>query len=306
MWAQQLLPTAAARTPPPFPPPTHVVGSASPCTPALAQRVRGSPSLTLLLPPPPFPAHRSRSPALLAVRSPISITMGRSGNRGAMTYHATFLALLLIGGAGFLGVGLWLQLSKGGGPVNLEWTGSGFIDSFLTLGVASMIVGGALLATSVFALCAVSRSCIGTVFRVMFVLATLVVTAGLVLIAVATLLIASNNRPGAVEDIVRDSWERTVSSDDRGVVNEACTIQRDFECAGFAAGDCDGCNNGVGPARSDCATRCPVCEPRTPASSSGCYDAIIDRTRKIFLPVGITAAVLAAVALVDVFVVCAI
>lgn len=225
-----------------------------------------------------------------------------------MTYHATFLALLLIGGAGFLGVGLWLQLSKGGGPVNLEWTGSGFIDSFLTLGVASMVVGGALLATSIFALCAVSRSCIGTVARVLFVLATLIVTAGLVLLAVATLLIASNNRPGAVEDIVRDSWERTVSSSDAGVVAEACTIQRDFGCAGFDARDCDGCNNGVGTGGGSgtCAERCPVCEPPTPASSSGCYDAIIDRTRKIFMPVGITASVLAAVALVDVFVVCAI
>lgn len=223
-----------------------------------------------------------------------------------MTYHATFLALLLIGGAGFLGVGLWLQLSQGGGPVNLEWTGSGFIDSFLTLGVASMIVGGALLATSVFALCAVSRSCIGTVARVVFVLATLVVTAGLVLLAVVTLLIASDNRPGAVEDIVRDSWERTVSSSDQGVVAEACTIQRDFGCSGFADGDCAGCNNGVGTGGSTCALQCPVCEPSIPESLTGCYDAIIDRTRKIFLPVGITASVLAAVTLVEVFVVCAI
>lgn len=222
-----------------------------------------------------------------------------------MAYHATFLALLLIGGAGFLGVGLWLQLSKGGGPVNLEWTGSGFIDSFLTFGVASMIIGGVLLATSIFALCAVSRSCLGTVARVLFVLATLVVTAGLVLVAVVTLLIASNNRPGVVEDIVRDSWERTVTSSDAGVVAEACAIQRNFGCAGFDSGDCNECNNGE-VQTSLCERRCPVCEPRTPASVSGCYDPIIERARKFFLPIGITASVLAAIALVDVFVVCAI
>ncbi|GAB0492346.1 hypothetical protein MMPV_003608 [Pyropia vietnamensis] len=231
--------------------------------------------------------------------------MGRSDSRVAMTYHATFLALLLIGGAGFLGVGLWLQLSRGGGPVNLEWTGSGFIDGFLTFGVASMIVGGVLLATSFFALCAVSRSCLGTFTRVLFVLATLVVTIGLALVAVVTLLIASNNRPDVVEDIVRDSWERTVSSSDASVVAEACTIQRDFGCAGFESGDCNGCDN-EDVRTSLCEQRCPKCEPRTPASVSGCYDSIIERTRKIFLPVGIVASVLAAVALVDVFVVCAI
>jgi len=233
------------------------------------------------------------------------------GSKGALTFHSLFLSLLLLGGAGFLGVGLWLQLAKNGGPVNLEWTGSGFIDSFLTLGVAAMIIGGALLATSVCALCAVSRSCIGTVFRVMFVLATLVVAAALVLLAVVTLLIASNNRPGAVETIIRDSWERTVTSGDPNTVAHACDIQANFGCTGFDDGDCDSCVNGVTTSGTPCTPeeqrRCPSCPSSlTTPSSSGCYDAIIERTRDIFLPVGIAAAVVAGVALLDVFVVCAI
>eukprot|EP00168_Porphyra_purpurea_P018055 TRINITY_DN655_c0_g1_i12.p1 TRINITY_DN655_c0_g1~~TRINITY_DN655_c0_g1_i12.p1 ORF type:complete len:197 (+),score=76.10 TRINITY_DN655_c0_g1_i12:68-592(+) len=174
-----------------------------------------------------------------------------------------------------------------------------------------MVIGGALLATSICALCAVSRSCIGTIFRVMFVLATLVVAAALVLVAVVTLLIASDNRPDAVETITRDSWERTVTSGDADTVTQACNIQADFGCTGFDDGDCDACVNGVTVSSTPCTAeeqrRCPRCPTSlTTPSTSGCYDAIIERTRKVFLPVGIAAAVVAGVALLDVFVVCAI
>eukprot|EP00168_Porphyra_purpurea_P001631 TRINITY_DN1196_c0_g1_i12.p2 TRINITY_DN1196_c0_g1~~TRINITY_DN1196_c0_g1_i12.p2 ORF type:complete len:173 (-),score=56.52 TRINITY_DN1196_c0_g1_i12:358-876(-) len=104
-----------------------------------------------------------------------------------------------------------------------------------------MAIGGALLATSVLALCAISRSCVGTVARVFFVLATLLAMAALVLLAVVTPLIASNNRPDIVEDLVRDSWERTASSSEAGVVAEACAVQSEFGCAAFVAGVCVDC-----------------------------------------------------------------
>jgi len=236
--------------------------------------------------------------------------MGRTNHKGALAFHSTFLFLLLLGGAGFLAVGIWLQSAHGGGPVNLEWTGSGWVDSFLTLGVAAMAIGGALLVTAVFALCAVSRSCVGTVARVLFVLATLLATAALVLLAVVTLLIASDRRPEAVEEFVRDSWERTVTSDEADSVGKACAVQSDFGCVGFAAGDCVDCPNGRtdggGECAGDAARRCPLCPTAPPPSAGGCYEQIIERTRDIFLPVGIVASVLAAVALIDVFVVCAI
>ncbi|OSX69737.1 hypothetical protein BU14_1226s0001 [Porphyra umbilicalis] len=236
--------------------------------------------------------------------------MGTTNHKGALAFHSFFLFLLLLGGAGFLGVGIWLQSAHGGGPVNLEWTGSGFIDGFLTLGVAAMVIGGALLVTAVFALCAVSRSCVGTVARVLFVLATLLATAALVLLAVVTLLIASDRRPDAVQDFVRDSWERTVTSGEVDVVSEACEVQTEFGCVGFVAGDCVDCPNGRADGGGECngapARRCPVCPTAPPPSAGGCYEKIIERTRDIFLPVGIVASVLAAIALIDVFAVCAI
>lgn len=229
----------------------------------------------------------------------------------ALTFHSLFLTTLLVGGAAFLSVGLWLQLSKRGGPVELEWTdGSGFVDAFLSLGIAAIVIGSVLLATAVFALCAVSRSCVGRVARVLFVLATLVVAAALVLLATATLLIASESRPDKVEELVRESWARTVTSEDADIVGHACAIQAEYGCSGFDAGDCGECLAGVGPDGRVCTEEevevCPRCETAPEADAPGCYERIIERTRKVFLPLGVVAAGLAGLALLDIFFVCCI
>lgn len=250
----------------------------------------------------------------LTASGPIFQPLERSHSslsKAALTFHSIFLTTLLVGGAAFLGVGLWLQLSKSGGPVELEWTdGSGFVDAFLSLGVAAIVIGGVLLATAVFALCAVSRSCVGRLARVLFVLATLVVAAALVLLATATLLIASDARPAKVEELVRESWTRTVTANDTAIVGHACALQAEYGCSGFDDGDCADCLSGVGPDGRVCTPEeqavCPRCETGVEAGAPGCYDRIISRTRKVFLPLGIVAAVLAGLALVDVFVVCCI
>ncbi|GAB0493109.1 hypothetical protein MMPV_010130 [Pyropia vietnamensis] len=232
-------------------------------------------------------------------------------SKAALTFHSIFLTTLLVGGAAFLGVGLWLQLSQSGGPVELEWTdGSGFVDAFLSLGVAAIVIGGVLLATAVFALCAVSRSCVGRVARVLFVMATLVVAAALVLLATATLLIASESRPDKVKELVRESWVRTVTSNETEIVGHACALQSEYECSGFDAGDCANCLSGVGEDGRVCTEEeqevCPRCETGVEAGSPGCYDSIITRTRKVFLPLGVVSAVLAGLALLDIFIVCCI
>jgi len=228
----------------------------------------------------------------------------------ALTFHSIFLTTLLVAGAAFLAVGLWLQVAKSGGPVDLEWSGSGFLDAFLSLGIAAIVIGAVLVAASVFALCAISRSCLGSVARVLFILTTLVVAAALTLMAVATLLIASDGRPAKVEELIRHSWERTVTADDADVVARACAVQAEYECLGFDAGDCDACPTGVGVDGRVCTDAeravCPRCDEAFSVGSPGCFAAIIDRTENVFYPLGVVAAVLAGMAVLDLFVVCCI
>lgn len=225
-------------------------------------------------------------------------------SRFAAGYHTLVALLLLLGGGALLGVGIWVYVTDRGGRLDLDYTGSNVWNIVLNFGVAGIIAGGFLLLSAVVSLIALSRKCLGKVFRVIYVLVALLITAVLVFIAVITLLIFSRRDSAVVKDFVRDAWIASVQEPE--FRQNVCTIQDEFDCRGFDDGDCASCGLGR---ESLCTPEerslCPACvnEPVRP-EGKGCYNAVIDSVAQIFLPIGIVASILAFIVLVDVFVVC--
>lgn len=229
-------------------------------------------------------------------------------NRLATHIHSIVAILLLLGGGALVGAGIWLLASDKGGRLPLDYTGSSFWNYVLNFGVAAIIAGVFLLVAALAALISLSRKCLGKVFRVVYVLMALVILAALLFIAIVSLLIVDKRDAQGVEDFVEEAWERSVTSNDSDLVEEVCKIQDRWDCLGFADNDCTGCENGEGT-ECDAAQqrRCPTCAAApTRDASKGCFDEIKGTLKRIYLPMGIVASVLAAIVLLDVFVVCCI
>lgn len=230
-------------------------------------------------------------------------------SRFASTVHTFVAILLLLGGGGLVGVGIWFLASDKGGNFDLDYdTDSSFWKYVLNFGVAAIIAGAFLLASALAAIIALSRRCLGKVFRIIYVLMALVILAVLLFISIVSLLIVTRRDTDSIEDFVRNAWKSSISSDDEGVRDEVCKIQERFNCIGFSDGDCTGCVLGTEAACSETvpgeterkSELCPKCGSVERDPDNGCFSEIRGTLKKVYLPLGIITAVLAAIVLLDI------
>eukprot|EP00172_Hildenbrandia_rubra_P004170 Plantae.Rhodophyta-Hildenbrandia_rubra.ctg7924.p1 GENE.Plantae.Rhodophyta-Hildenbrandia_rubra.ctg7924~~Plantae.Rhodophyta-Hildenbrandia_rubra.ctg7924.p1 ORF type:complete len:242 (+),score=35.45 Plantae.Rhodophyta-Hildenbrandia_rubra.ctg7924:479-1204(+) len=232
----------------------------------------------------------------------------------ATTLHTIVALLLLLGGGALVGVGIWSLASEKSGNFDLDYSGSSFWKWVLHYGIAAIIAGSFLLLSALVALIALSRRCLGKVFRVVYILMALVILAVLLFISIVSLLIVTRRDRESIEDFVRDAWKISIKSEDENVRNEVCKIQERWDCVGFSDGDCTGCVLGT---ESGCSENvdggfgtksefCPQCGDVKRDPNKGCFPEIRDTLKKVYLPLGIVTAVLAAIVLLDIFVVCCI
>ena len=232
----------------------------------------------------------------------------RERNKFATTLHSIVAGLLLLFGLGLVAVGIYLLVSDKGGRLDLDYTGSNFWNFVLRFGIAAIIAGGFLIVASLLAIVAISRRCIGKVFRFVYVIMALVIVGVLVFIATISLLIVDRRDTTEIKDFVRDAWERSVTSDDEDARNRVCEIQEEFNCVGFEDNECRGCERGIGAGCTvEQQRRCPPCGAGAIGNvANGCYKEVRDNLKDVYLPLGIITAVLAAIVLLDTLIVCCI
>lgn len=224
-------------------------------------------------------------------------------NRAAACYHTFTALLLLLSGGGLLGLGIWLQVTSHGGPLDLAYGSNPFLDFILGAGILCIAIGGFILATAVSALIALGRRCVGKTFRVIYIILAVVVLALIVLVSVVSWMVFARRNTPAVKSFFKEAWERTVKQRPQAV----CAIENAFKCRGFEETTC----------RTE---RCADCDALMKAEflpgqsevlfsissqKSACYPKIRRDIRNIYLPTAIISTLLATFVLVDVFVVCA-
>lgn len=211
-------------------------------------------------------------------------------NRSAACYHTFVAILLLLLGGGLLGLGIWLRVTERGGPSSLDYERANLPNVMSWVSLAAIVVGGFFLLAAVSALFALSRKCVGMVFRVVYVLMALVILAALVLIAAASFFILDRRDAPFVGDALQSAWSATVADRPQAV----CEVEKALMCRGFRDASC---------VAETCAS-CPMAVKGAEAMRS-CYGAIVDDLRRVYLPAGIVAVVAGVFVLIDIFVTCA-
>eukprot|EP00177_Eucheuma_denticulatum_P007473 GFKZ01013606.1.p1 GENE.GFKZ01013606.1~~GFKZ01013606.1.p1 ORF type:complete len:230 (+),score=29.27 GFKZ01013606.1:241-930(+) len=222
-------------------------------------------------------------------------------NRFVRIYHSLVAIIMLLAGGALVGLGIWLLVTDNGGPINLEYSGDNFFRVVLNFGIGSIIIGAFLLFTAIAGIFAMARKSLGVTFRIIYVLAALIIFAALVFICVISILILRNDDSPTVKQFVLDAWQRTIQDEARE--NDVCEIEQFYECRGFEDNDCVSCPLGT-EAACQSLLNCANCGvPSDPAV--GCYGRILDSIRDVYLPTAIVSGILALVVLVDIFVACA-
>lgn len=223
-------------------------------------------------------------------------------NRAVRLYHGFIAILLLLGGGALIGAGIWLRVSDKSIP-RLDYTGSTILNWAVSSAWAAIIVGCFLIITAVISLFALGRNCLGTTFKVIYIILALVILAFLVFVCVVAAIIRARGSDDNVKNALSDAWENTVVGD-RGLednTSSTCGIERNLNCRGFTNNDCLGCETAGGCLR---AQFCANCTGTQPLFETGCYDRILDRFNDVFLPAAIVTGILAAMVLLDVFITC--
>lgn len=215
--------------------------------------------------------------------------------------HSIVALVILLGGAGLIGLGIWLKTTDNGGPRNLDFSDSSskVVDAFTNFGTGSLIVGGFLILAGVASLFGLAKHCLGKSFRVLYILMALIIIAVLIFVATISLLIVRKRDSATVNEFVTEAWERTVQNDPEAI----CAIEEKFSCRGFSdSGECENENCPLGNCEGT--TECARCNVENNATV-GCWEQIKEDLNNVYLPVGIVTSVLAAVVLVDIFITCA-
>ena len=227
-------------------------------------------------------------------------------NRAAACYHILTALLLLLCGGGLLALGIWLQVTSHGGPLNLEYGSNDFLDFVLRAGIVCIVVGSFLILTAVTALIALGRRCVGKTFRIIYIILAIVVFLLILFVAVVSWMVFARRNTQAVKTFFEDAWKRTVLERP----NDVCLLESWFNCRSFndvtcTRERCAECT--AGPPRPSGQQR-PGGQPRQLATGekpTACYMKIRRDLRNVYLPTAIVSTVLAAIVLVDLFVVCA-
>lgn len=179
------------------------------------------------------------------------------------------------------------------------------LNGLLSLGYIAIAIGILCILISMIGV-AVSKSSGRCLFLVIYMVLLLSVIVALVMLSVFLLQLSSGKTLFSLDKKLESAWETTVTKDKEA----ACKIQVDYDCFGFSDGFCAGCgrlnSEGQRVCEADKVRQCPVCDGTLAGNERGCYDEILGRTKSVWRPIGIGAAVLAAVLLLDVVIVCAI
>lgn len=220
-------------------------------------------------------------------------------NRFVRTFHAVVAILMLLAGGALLGTGIWLLATDNAGPLDLEYADNNVWDFVLNFGIGGIIIGGFLMIAAITGLVALSRKCVGSCFKVVYIVMALVVLAVLLLITVASAVIRARGDSQEVKDFLEEAWDRTVKENP----DEICRLEEFYECRGFDDTDCSKCRLGI-EAECSATVACANCGVATNVGT-GCYDEIVDSVRKYFLPVAVVGGVLSAIVIIDILMTCA-
>lgn len=206
--------------------------------------------------------------------------------------------MLLAGGA-LVGTGIWLLATDHAGPLHLEYGDNNVWSFVLNFGIGGILIGAFLMLTAIAGLIALSRKCVGSCFKVIYIVMVLVILAVLVFITVVAAVIRERGDSENVKDFLQEAWDLTVTENP----DEICRLEEFYKCRGFNDTDCLKCPLGI---ETECSTTtsCAKCGVSTFAGT-GCYDEIVGSVRRFFLPVAIVAGLLAVVVVIDIFVTCA-
>lgn len=221
-------------------------------------------------------------------------------NRFVRIFHAVVAILMLVAGGVLVGTGIWLQVSDNAGPHNLVYNDDAFWKFVLNFGVAGMIVGVFLIVAAISGLIALSRKCVGSCFKVVYVVMALLILVVLVFITALSSVIRARGDAEDTRDFLEDAWQSTVTADP----DEICNLEEFYKCRGFNDNECKECSV-AGDVR-DCSptANCARCGVDTFAGV-GCYDEIVASVSNFFLPVAIVGGILSGVIIVDIFMTCA-
>mmetsp|Transcript_16647 Transcript_16647/g.68216 ORF Transcript_16647/g.68216 Transcript_16647/m.68216 type:complete len:244 (-) Transcript_16647:342-1073(-) len=215
-------------------------------------------------------------------------------------FHGTICVLMFCLGAALLGYSIYLQVQGQGLVPDLDFSASdNFIWLVLNSAITGIVIGAAMMVTSIVGLIAFNKGCCGVLFGIVYTFVMICILAGLLFIAVVTLLFATDTDGETLQNSAREVW--TASVTDPEFTDVTCEIQSNLSCAGFSAGDCDGCYDGSQECSPEQEEVCPSCNPAATNSATGCYDAIVDEYKAFYLPVGIVSTVMATLVVVDIF-----
>lgn len=220
--------------------------------------------------------------------------------RFARVFHSVVAIFMLLAGGALLGFGIWLSVTGNKGPFNLDYGGQNVWRYLLVLPVICMVLGAFLIITALVALVALAKNCIGTTFRVIYVILAAIILIVLVFICVVSTFLYRNKNNQDVETFVRDAWQRTVLDQPDTI----CAIEHEFKCRGFATGDCTYCVTGLEPQCSSVSTLCAACSENKSNTDYGCYNKLLNKLISIFLPVAIVSGILGGIQLIDMFLLC--
>jgi Tetraspanin family len=232
----------------------------------------------------------------------------RAHTSSARTFHGLVTVLLLVAGAGLLGYGLYRRIKKSDTfDLNVEVKETKTLDSLvsflLRFNLVLILVGAVLILSGIISILAQARNCAGSVFRFVFffmAVAIFVVLAGL---SAGSFYALARKDSGVVFDAFENAWVDSVGA----VPEDVCALENKYKCRGFADNDCKTCPTGVGSVCTK--TALTKCAPCTVGSSeyvgNGCWGEFDSRLRSFYIVMGAVGAVLAAIALIDIFVLCA-
>ncbi|GJQ11143.1 hypothetical protein GpartN1_g2934.t1 [Galdieria partita] len=205
-----------------------------------------------------------------------------SGNTFVLFYHGTISALYFLGGLALVGVGIYAEVTHSG-KFDLKWTND-FWKVVSNFGIAGIVVGAVIALVGAFGFFAFGRGCCGKFFK--FVYFVLIILCFLVLLftAIVTLMLANGDNVSPFKSAACSAWKQTESDDPQ----EICKIQNEYNCCGFSS-SCD-------PTTTISTCSC--------ALTNHCYETIIHRYHKWYLPIGIVSCILGALTLIDSLVIC--
>jgi hypothetical protein len=212
--------------------------------------------------------------------------------------------LALLGGV-FFGYGLYLLVSKKyqNSYVDLQSNGAQDVSVHLPrIDIVLIIVGGVLILSSIAALVAMSRNCVGMTFRVMYGIFAVVMLAATILVAALYFYILRLQTRDTFKADARKIWVSSVQNNTKSV----CSVESEYKCRGFDNQDCINCRLGSeATCNADQKAICPLCNNDNDFTSKGCFQSINRTLRTQSIAIGAASTALALLLFIDLFVLCA-